>query len=691
MPDIPLQDYSAQVRELIRDRRFDEAIAHCQHILRHQPKHIETYSLLGESCLETDLHREAIDFFQRTLSADPENLTARVGLGVIYDRQDALAEAIWQMERAFELAPGDDRVRDELQRLYARRDGKKKDRLYLTRGALGRLYARNALHERAIAEFNGILEADPRLPDIQVALAESLWREGRRLEAVEACLNILQELPFCLKANLILGEILTRGGHLEAAKEKLGVARALDPENVVAQEVMGRDSPLTHVQVYLPLLEMAPDVLDITVIPDKEEPDGVVHQVAADAMAEPEVEPDWLQDIRSSVPGEMEADADLASREAWGEADDEPPDWLLNLAVAGAVAKVADHTEAPEAVVSADTGMTPEGEPEWLGGVAEDEIEDMPDVGEIAVDGPMPAAGALAGVAVAGAIDDILSEQPAVLPELDEGLPPLEEAVILPPVREPDRGEVADADDGLPTEAAVVEAPETGLTPTRGAETAVEQALEQMAAGPAVAAPAPGEAPPNEEAVTQVAGETRASADEIPDWAHELEAIGAGDRSMADPVIPPVDAPSESIPASPATEAPSAEATPADDVPAWARAMQDAQAPEPRVVESGAEQPIARSRPEELQARLEVQPGDHQARLELARLSCAEQDWDGALAQYEELVGADEVRLELIGDLRGMLDEDVDPGRVYQLLGDVYMQNGQPDEAVQMYRLARQA
>lgn len=688
MPDIPLQDYSAQVRELIRDRRFDEAIAHCQHILRHQPKHVETYSLLGECCLETDLHREAIDFFQRTLSADPENLTARVGLGVIYDRQDALAEAIWQMERAFELAPGDDRVRDELQRLYARRDGKKKDRLYLTRGALGRLYARNALHERAIAEFNDILEANPRLPDIQVALAESLWREGRRLEAVEACLNILQELPFCLKANLILGEILTRGGHLEAAKEKLGVARALDPENVVAQEVMGRDSPLTHVQVYLPLLEMAPDVLDITVIPDREEPDGEVHQVAADAdaVAEPEVEPDWLQDIRSIVPGETEADANLASLEGWGAADEEPPDWLLNLAVAGAVAKVADHTEALEAGVSADMGMAPEGEPEWLGDLAEDEIEGLPDVGEIAVDGPMPAAGALAG-----AVDEALSEQPAVLPELDEGLPPLEEAVILPPVSEPDRDEVAAADEGLPTEAAMVEVPETGLTPRRGAETTVEEALEQMTAGPAVAAPAPEETPPSEEAVTQGAGETRASADEIPDWARELEAIGAGDHSVADPVIPPVDAPSESIPAPQATEAPSADATPADEVPEWARAIQDTQAPEPQAVESGADQPVARSRIEELQSKLEVQPGDHQARLELARLSSAEQDWDRALAQYEELVATDEVRLELIGDLRRMLDEDVDPGRVYQLLGDVYMQAGQPDEAVQMYKLARQA
>ena len=80
MPDIRLQDYVANIKELIRSVRLDEAIAHSQHILRHYPKHIETYSLLGEACLEKEMYREAIEFFQRTLGADPENLIARVGL-----------------------------------------------------------------------------------------------------------------------------------------------------------------------------------------------------------------------------------------------------------------------------------------------------------------------------------------------------------------------------------------------------------------------------------------------------------------------------------------------------------------------------------------------------------------------------------------------------------------------------------
>ena len=103
------------------------------------------------------------------------------------------------------------------------------------------------LYERAIGEFQAVLRQDPDLPDIRIALAEALWREGRRLEAVEVCLEILEALPNSLKANLILGEIWTQGGNEEAGEEKLEAARALDPENRVAQEMMGAGvSPATR-------------------------------------------------------------------------------------------------------------------------------------------------------------------------------------------------------------------------------------------------------------------------------------------------------------------------------------------------------------------------------------------------------------------------------------------------------------
>jgi tetratricopeptide (TPR) repeat protein len=261
MSEIRLQEYTAQIKALIQDDLHDEAIAHCQHILRYYPRHIETYCLLGEACLEKGMYREAIEFFQRTLSADPENFVARVGLGIIYDEQGALAEAIWQMERAFELAPGNAEVRRELQRLYTQRDGVEKTRLKLTRAALGHLYARNGLYERAISEFRAVLRQDPELPSIRVALIEALWREGRRLEAVETCLDLLEALPNCLKANLILGEIWMRGGNEDDGEARLNIARSLDPENLVAQEMMGRDSPLPYEEVLIPELSVTLDML----------------------------------------------------------------------------------------------------------------------------------------------------------------------------------------------------------------------------------------------------------------------------------------------------------------------------------------------------------------------------------------------------------------------------------------------
>jgi len=120
MSELRLQDYVTKIKNLIQNQRPDEAIAHCQHILRHHPKHIETYCLLGEACLEKGAFGEAIEFFQRTLSADPENVIARVGLGIVYNQQRVLPQAIWQMERAFELAPGNAEVLPILQQARVR-------------------------------------------------------------------------------------------------------------------------------------------------------------------------------------------------------------------------------------------------------------------------------------------------------------------------------------------------------------------------------------------------------------------------------------------------------------------------------------------------------------------------------------------------------------------------------------------
>ncbi|MFN2182544.1 MAG: hypothetical protein ACK2UU_01075, partial [Anaerolineae bacterium] len=98
----------------------------------------------------------------------------------------------------------------------------------------------------------------------------------------------------------------------------------------------------------------------------------------------------------------------------------------------------------------------------------------------------------------------------------------------------------------------------------------------------------------------------------------------------------------------------------------------------------------APSRADELLKQLKTRPRDYSARLELARLHYTEQEWDRALANYEKLISARRFLPDVVDDLEALADQGVEPARVYHMLGDAYMQQDQLDEALEMYRLARQ-
>jgi hypothetical protein len=68
-----------------------------------------------------------------------------------------------------------------------------------------------------------------------------------------------------------------------------------------------------------------------------------------------------------------------------------------------------------------------------------------------------------------------------------------------------------------------------------------------------------------------------------------------------------------------------------------------------------------------------------------------EQDWNASLAQYEKLVSARKYLPKVREELESMLEEDVNRAQLYQLLGDIDMQQDNLDSALEMYRLARQS
>ena len=97
MVKVSLRLYNRDIEGMIEAGQLDEAVAHCQHILRTFPMHVETYLLLGKAFLEGRKYTDAADIFQRTLMSVPDNFVSHVGMSIIRDDEgklDVLSEVV---------------------------------------------------------------------------------------------------------------------------------------------------------------------------------------------------------------------------------------------------------------------------------------------------------------------------------------------------------------------------------------------------------------------------------------------------------------------------------------------------------------------------------------------------------------------------------------------------------------------
>ena len=237
MAKIFLRAYNHEIEGLIEHgQRLEEAVAHCRHILKTYPKHLETYRLLGKAYLEAKRYDQAVDIFQRILVSAPEDFVSHVGMSIIADDQGKLDEAIWHMERAFEVQPSNAAIQGELQRLFGRRDGVEPPKIRLTRGALAHMYVQGELYGQAISEIKAVLGHDPKRTDLQVLLATAYFRNGQKTEAADACADLLGRFPYCFDANRLMVEILPSTQQADAADEHRQRVNELDPYAAYATE-----------------------------------------------------------------------------------------------------------------------------------------------------------------------------------------------------------------------------------------------------------------------------------------------------------------------------------------------------------------------------------------------------------------------------------------------------------------------
>jgi tetratricopeptide (TPR) repeat protein len=327
---ISLHNYLQQITGLMDDNQHDLASQHCRYILQQYPRHLDTYRMLGKSYLEQHRLTEAVDVFQRVLSAEPNDFIARVGLALAYKNESLLPNALWHMERAYEMDPYNSAVREELLELYQAHNGREPDRLGLTRAALARFYCKGELYEQAVAELRQLLEAEPERIDLELLLVEALWHTDQRIEVNERCLRIVEELPYCLVANALLAHIRLQNVSLEEARPYLQRVHeltqldhaTLDRETIVGWAFTYPDSP-----------ELPEEVL-IEPMSELTQPEKVASEAdwVDDIRTETNITYDWLseavaqgsaisEEVSSSGIGAVADDA----------ADQQPePDWFFD-------------------------------------------------------------------------------------------------------------------------------------------------------------------------------------------------------------------------------------------------------------------------------------------------------------------------------------------------------------------------
>ncbi|HEY7355228.1 MAG TPA: DUF6584 family protein, partial [Ktedonobacterales bacterium] len=214
--------------------RHADALIRCRHILAHYPDMLEARRVLGEAYLSEQKTREAYQAFDRILVSDPENTLAYCNRALIHEQQNDLDAALDCYYQACELSLGNRQLRQEFRRLAAQAH---QPNFVLSRVGLARLYMRGDLLAHAIREWEQILQNDGERIDARLGLAEALWRDGQSARASEQCLLILDVIPSCLKAHLLLCEIAYRGNRLDEAHHYLEQARRLDPDGRMAREV----------------------------------------------------------------------------------------------------------------------------------------------------------------------------------------------------------------------------------------------------------------------------------------------------------------------------------------------------------------------------------------------------------------------------------------------------------------------
>ena len=210
----------------------EQALTLCLELQTRYPRALAVQRVLGEAYLALRKPREALGALDRALAGNPEDARACCARAIVQQIHGDAASALKWYRRACDITPDDQILRSAYRELASSQN---QPAYSPTRMGLARLYLRGDLFSHAIREWESLLAEEPDSLEVQVGLAETLWRAQRFQPATERCERILINAPSCVKAMLILAVIEHDAGHAEVAQRLVHRTADLDPDCRIGQ------------------------------------------------------------------------------------------------------------------------------------------------------------------------------------------------------------------------------------------------------------------------------------------------------------------------------------------------------------------------------------------------------------------------------------------------------------------------
>jgi tetratricopeptide (TPR) repeat protein len=234
---LSISDALQQAHAAIDGGDYAGAADTCNRLVSQFPGYAAAYRLLGEAYREQGHAADAQSAFIASVTRNQRHPDGWYGLGLLAEEQGSVESALAFCQVSWELAPQQSHLRDPLTRIAMRRYAADGD-LQLSRAALAQLYANASRLRRAADEFQAALVELPDRVDLQLGLAETLWRLDEQAPARRIAQDVLEQYPESAQALMILADIEHRAANDAQADDLLRRLRAVDPDGAVVAEAI---------------------------------------------------------------------------------------------------------------------------------------------------------------------------------------------------------------------------------------------------------------------------------------------------------------------------------------------------------------------------------------------------------------------------------------------------------------------